>query len=86
MHRSPDDPAPAADAAPATSTTWVVRPGDHFWAIAERTLTDAWGRAPSDREIDPFWRAVIERNRANLRDPNNADLLFPGDTIEVPTP
>jgi nucleoid-associated protein YgaU len=78
MHRAP---APAGQHEP---DAWVVRPGDHLWRIAEETLARAWGRAPSDREIDPFWRTVIKRNRSALHDPANPDLLFPGDRIEVP--
>jgi hypothetical protein len=87
----PSDEAPAVTmhraAAPAEQhepDAWVVRPGDHLWRIAEETLARAWGRAPSDREIDPFWRRLVERNRSALHDPANPDLLFPGDRIEVP--
>jgi hypothetical protein len=79
----PTDPPAAAVGA---ATTWVVEPGDHLWAIAERTLAEAWQRPPNDHEIDPFWRAIVERNRPHLRDPQNPDLLFPGDRIEVLAP
>lgn len=66
---------------PATAT---VRPGDHFWALAERSLAEAWGRSPSDREVDAHWRATIEANREVLRDPANPDLLFPGQVVTLP--
>jgi nucleoid-associated protein YgaU len=59
----------------------VVIAGDHLWAISARAMKEGWGREPTDREIDPYWRAVIERNRSRLADPN---LIFPGDTIELP--
>jgi hypothetical protein len=36
------------------AATWTVRPGDHFWAIAESVLRSAWGRAPADDEIVPY--------------------------------
>jgi hypothetical protein len=67
--------------------TWEVRPGDHFWGVAERILTEVWqGAAPTDAEVDPYWRAVVEANRSMLRDPANPDLLFPGQVITVPPP
>jgi hypothetical protein len=65
---------------------WTVAHGDHLWRIAERVLTDTWGRSPSDREIDPYWRQVIAANRSRLADPENADLLFPGQLLAVPEP
>jgi nucleoid-associated protein YgaU len=63
-----------------------VQPGDHLWAIAEGELHRAWGRPPSDRKIDPYWRTLVEQNRNRLHDPSNPDLLFPGDRITVPSP
>ena len=71
----------APDPGPATAT---VRPGDHFWALAERSLAEAWGRSPSDREVDAHWRTMIEANREALRDPTNPDLLFPGQVVTLP--
>lgn len=62
----------------------VVGSGDHLWSIAEAALTTSLGRAPSDAEIDPYWRAVVEINRENLEDPDNPDLLFSGQVIELP--
>jgi nucleoid-associated protein YgaU len=83
---APVPPAIAPERTDAHRETWVVRPGDHLWRIAEATHTRAWGRAPSDREVDPFWRTVVEANRPSLHDPGNPDLLFPGDRITVPVP
>lgn len=80
-----DAPVPPPPAAPPR-TTWTVRPGDHFWSVAEQVLAEAWGRAPSDREVDPYWRSLVEANRPILRDPANADLLFPDQVIQVSPP
>lgn len=33
-------------------STWLVRPGEHFWGIAERVLATAWSRPPGDGEVD----------------------------------
>ncbi len=91
----PDAPAPAskaaAPAAPATPSEraparWTVEPGDCFWTIAEQVLEQAWDRAPTDGEIVPYWRALIEANRQTLADKGNADLIFPGQVFDVPAP
>jgi hypothetical protein len=77
-------PPDRAVVAPDTGVTTIsVVPGDHLWGIAARTLKAAWGRPATDREIDPYWRAVVTRNRSQLADP---DLIFPGQAIQVPTP
>ncbi len=73
MHRLPDSP-----------TSWTVQPGDHFWGIAEETLAAAWGRPPTDKEIDPYWRQLVEVNRSRLAHSDNADLIFPGQVFELP--
>lgn len=88
MHRLPDEPPPEPEPPPAAvpERTWEVRPGQHFWAVAERVLAEAWSRTPSDREVDGYWRRLIEVNRAQLRDPGNPDLLYPGQVLTVPVP
>lgn len=79
-----DEAAPAAPSAPAGEVT--LEAGDHLWSVAERALTDAWGRAPSDAELAPFWEQVVEANRDRLPDPANPDLVFPGEVVTVPPP
>ena len=91
MRRLP--PAGSDAEPPATSTATVgaqvddhytVVPGDCFWTIADDLLHRAWGRAPSDAEIVPYWQRLIEANRAELADRGNADLIFPGQVFTVP--
>lgn len=80
-------PAPVAPAAePGPGRTWEIRPGQHFWAVAEAVLAEAWSRPPTDHEVDHYWRALVERNRPVLRDAANPDLLYPGQVLEVPPP
>ena len=64
---------------------WEVDNGDHFWAIAEETLTAAYGRPVTDEEITPYWQEIIETNRERLvtADP---DLVHPGQTFDVVLP
>lgn len=73
--------APPPSPVPATHT---VQRGEHLWEIAEDTLETALGRQASDAEIDPYWRAVVEHNRADLPDPGNPNLLISGHTVRLP--
>lgn len=73
-------------ASPPAERTWTVQSGDHLWSVAERVLTEAWQRPPSDEEVAPYWEQVVEHNRSQLPDPGNPDLLFPGQVVAVPTP
>jgi hypothetical protein len=66
--------------------TWTVRPGECFWSIAEDVLTQVWGRSPTDAEIIPYWRVLIEANRTSLADRENEDLIFPAQRFTVPPP
>ena len=83
-------PAPGAPRAPqrgqaeSTAATWRVRPGECFWSIAEDVLARAWGRPASAAEVVPYWKAMVEANRAALADRTNADLVFPGQVFTVP--
>jgi nucleoid-associated protein YgaU len=72
-------PAPAAD-------RWTVKPGECFWTIAEDVLANHLGRAPTDAEIVPYWRRLIEANRSELAHRDNPDLIFPTQVFVVPAP
>jgi nucleoid-associated protein YgaU len=64
--------------------TWTVAPGDHLWSIAARSVATSVGREPSDEEVAPYWRALLELNRHVLADPGNPDLLFSGQVLTLP--
>ena len=74
---------PAATHADGPST-WTVRPGDHLWGIASATLRHRLGRAPTDAEVEPYWRRLIDLNRSRLVDPGNPDLIFPTQVFDLP--
>lgn len=79
------DPAGTATMTPlAPPRTWPVQPDESFWTIAADVLTDAWGRPATDREIDPFWRALVDANRERLVDRDDPDLIVPGQVFEIP--
>lgn len=82
-------PAPVAEAAapPAgTPDQWTVRPGQCFWSIAERVLESRTGRPPTDAEVVPYWRRLIDANRDGLANRDDPDLIFPGQVFQVPAP
>lgn len=66
---------------PATHT---AQRGEHLWEIAENTLETALGREATAAEIDPYWRGVVEHNRADLPDPGNPNLIITGHTVHLP--
>jgi hypothetical protein len=95
MARS-DRPAPSPDpSSPPVTTgsstprpiiagdeeTWIVEAGDSFWSIAE----DVVG-AGDERAVRRYWRALIEANRSRLADPQNPDLLIPGQELVLVPP
>jgi hypothetical protein len=77
-------PEPVTPAPPVTTATWTVAPGDHLWSIAARAVASSLGRAPSDAEVAPYWRSLIDANRSVLADPDNPDLLFSGQVLTLP--
>jgi nucleoid-associated protein YgaU len=81
---APPEPAVAPAVVPAEPAEWAVQPGDSFWRIAESSLASAWGRPPTDREIDPYWRGLIAANRDRLTVRDNPDLLVPGQMLRTP--
>ncbi len=66
-----------------TVTEVVVEPGDHLWKISAGRLQVVLGREASNSEISPYWRTVIEENRAGLRS-GDPDLIYPGEVIALP--
>ncbi len=88
----PAGPGRAVETTPGTvagevrADTWTVQPGQCFWSIAEAALGRAWGRPPTPPEVVPYWHRLIEANRAELADPHNADLVFPGQVFALPSP
>ncbi len=82
--RPASDGVASVPPAHSVSADWIVRSGDHLWAIAQRTLTSALGHPPDERTLATYWWKVVEVNRARLPDPGNIDLLYPGDHVLLP--
>ncbi len=66
--------------------TYVVRPGDNLWTIAEQHLATATGR-PVDElgtdEIRSYWLRVLDANEGRIRS-NNPDLISPREQVDLP--
>jgi nucleoid-associated protein YgaU len=67
------------------STTWIVRPGDHFWSIAQSTISAQTTGGPDDEAVGRYWLRLVEANRDRLPVPGNPDLLYPGTVLELPS-
>jgi hypothetical protein len=67
-------------------TSWIVEPGDSLWSIASEVTSPPGGPAADERVVGRYWRRLVEANRAQLVDPDNADLLVPGQWLVVPPP
>jgi nucleoid-associated protein YgaU/DNA-binding SARP family transcriptional activator len=86
----PDDPDESESASRSNHNTTVaatevvVERGDHLWAIAETALLQAWGRQPTSAELAPYWRQVIDANRHRLGPPHDPNLIYPGQTFQLP--
>lgn len=63
--------------------TWTVGPGDHLWSIAEAVVT-AHDATASEREVARYWRLLVDANRRMLVDPDDPDLILPGQVVELP--
>lgn len=71
----------------ATERTWhTVRSGESLWRIASQRLQLAIDRPPTDAELVPYWRELIEVNRDRLPDRDDPDLILPGQELLLPRP
>jgi len=82
----PLPPEPPPEPAPAAEQTHTVAVGDSFWSIAEHQVTIRLGRTPTDADVLEPWLALIDANRDRLLDPDDPDLLHPGQILRLPDP
>lgn len=88
-HDPPTSLAPTVSTAPESISgagsavaTYVVRPGDSLWRIAERALGKRDDGGPTSGEIARFWPRIYAANRALIG--SNPNLIFPGQHLEIP--
>ena len=78
----PVEPGPPATRPTVRQVT--VAPGDSFWTVALRLTSARLGRPASDSEVLEPWLALIDANRDRLTDPEDPDLLLPGQVLRLP--
>jgi DNA-binding SARP family transcriptional activator len=77
-------PTAAPAGAPEATGEVMVVAGDNFWTLAQRRLSEVWGRPPADDETRPYWREMVELNRPRLAPPGDPDLIYPGQVFVTP--
>ncbi len=80
----PTDPAVDPTPEPGSPTTITVAEGDSFWTIAEGLVADSLGSAPTDAQITGYWASLVDANVDSLVQPGNADLILPGQVLQLP--
>lgn len=73
----------APDLPDVDAATWVVQPGDSLWSIAAEVVQGDAGRAV-EQAVSAYWRSLVAANRSGLVDPDNPDLLVPGQHLVLP--
>ena len=79
---APPAPAPPHVASPVPDVH-LVEPGDSLWHIAADELAERLGHEPTDAEVIPYWRRLIDANRHVVGD--NPNLIRPGQQIDLPS-
>lgn len=78
-------PADAAVVAePEAAVEVVVESGDNLWDLSEERLSSDLERDPSDTEVVPYWRDVIDANEDRLVERGNPSLILPGQVLVLP--
>jgi hypothetical protein len=63
----------------------TVAPGDSFWTIAEHQVSDQLGHPATNAQIASYWTQLLDANAGNLVHPGNPNLIYPGQTMVLPT-
>jgi len=80
----PTGPTPPTEDPGPRPAIHTVLPGESLWRIASDRLAQQQGRSPSDAEVVPYWRELIEHNRDRLPDRDDPDLILPGQELLLP--
>lgn len=88
----PESPESTTSESPATAVAettdgqrqWTVKRGESFWSIAESHLETIQPGAIVEDEVARYWLRLVAANRGILDDPDNPDLIFPGQVFTLP--
>lgn len=81
----PSTAKPPPDQSDTSPGGRIVRQGESLWSIAESVVIGS-NPVADEHQVAEYWHRLIESNRASLRNPANADLLYPGDVVKLPVP
>jgi nucleoid-associated protein YgaU len=62
----------------------VVRAGESLWSIAYDVVAQSLKRAPTDGDVALYWHTLVDAHRPLLVDPDDPDLIFPGEVVRLP--
>jgi hypothetical protein len=80
----PSQPEPDGEMSQLSARTHVVGNGEDLWNIAGSYLELSLGRHPNTEEIRRYWLKTIETNRDRLVNPDDANLIIPGQIVRMP--
>jgi hypothetical protein len=64
--------------------SWLIRPGDTLWHVAEVVTRERSGPAAGPAETRAELERIVAANADRLAVPGNADLVFPGQVFLLP--
>jgi hypothetical protein len=62
----------------------VVQAGESLWSIAHDVVARSLPRAPTDSDVAVYWRTLVDAHRPFLVNPEDPDLIFPGEVVRLP--
>lgn len=80
----PEDGSSGGQSPAGMSTEHVVVAGESLWTIARDVVAGELGRTPTDAEVAGYWLDLIEMQRPFLANPDDPDLIFPGERVRLP--
>jgi nucleoid-associated protein YgaU len=83
----PPDGAGSAEGAIAVAAgpnEHIVAAGESLWTIARDVVARELGRPPTDPEVAGYWFELMDIQRPFLADPDDPDLIFPGERVRLP--
>ena len=80
----PAGPSGGAAPAAASTTSWVVRPGDSFWSIALAVQQARSGATPTAAQVAGYWSRLVTANLDRLPVRGDTNVIYPGQTLALP--
>lgn len=83
--RSDGDPAIMASSVDEASCPTIVTRSDVHWFDQARShLDEQLGHPSSEREAESYWNRCVAHNAERLADPDEPDVVRPGQVLELP--